>query len=118
MALTFNTVIDGQQRTYVQNHGLRYVLVDVTIGATNDYSTTSGDEGIAVAANAAKFGLSKVLSVVNGSLRAASDGNLNQLWWTYDHDTGRVRGFQATNDEVAGGDFTAGDILRLDVLGI
>lgn len=118
MALTFNTVIGGQQRTYTMNHGARYVLVDVTIGATNDYSTTAASEGISISANAAKMGLSKVLDVVNGSLRASSNGDLNQMWWVYDHSTGKMRGFQAFNDEVAGADFTAGDILRISVIGI
>lgn len=118
MALTFSNVIGGQARVYTLQHGLKYVIVDVTIGTESDYSTASGDEGIAVSANAASFGLAKVLDVVNASLRATADGDLNQLFWQYDHNTGRVRGFQAYNDEVAAADFAAGDILRLSIIGV
>ena len=116
MAETYNNVIDGQARTYPLAHGLRFAMADITIGSTSDYSTTSGAEGLTI--SAAAFGLTTMLEVVHGSLRATSDGNLIPAFWELDHDTGLVRGFQAGDDELTGSDFTGGDILRLSVVGI
>lgn len=116
MAETYNNVIAGQTRSYPLAHGLKFAMADITIGSTTDYSTTSGSEGLTI--SAAQFGLSTVLEIVHGSLRAVADGDLNPAFWELDHDTGKIRGFQAGGDEIAGADFTGGDILRLSVLGI
>lgn len=123
MALTFTQNISSALRMEKLSGGLILKQVDVTLGViSNDYSA-----GVAVSANAGQFGMTRVWTVLDSTVRASS-GTLKAYTDRYDQNTGKLRFYvpaiaatSAVNvalAEVVGSDHLAnGDIVRMTVLG-
>lgn len=124
MALTFTFIKNNAYRTYKLANGPKLAVVAITIGATADYSTTGGSEGLDVRGNKALLGMSLIHAALGISVRTSA-GDHRHLIAQWDENTGKIRFF--TDNAVAGATpFTeivpathlaAGDIVHCVVIG-
>ena len=85
MALSFTSKIGGATRTRKLHQGLKFHHIEITLGATADYSS-----GIDLATNATKMGFSKIWGVMGVSVRTSANAQ-RILPAIYDQNTGKLR---------------------------
>lgn len=112
----------GVRRGATGDKGLKLAVIDLTIGATTDYTVGTGLPGArALLAATAKF--QTVVALVRADLRAAGGTAKNPLVWaTGDGNLcrffeARAAGAPMAEDEIEQADLVNGDILRCVILG-
>lgn len=123
MALSATAVQPGGTwRGQAGDKGLKLAVIDVTIGATTDYTVGTGFPGMrTLLAKTAKF--VTMVALVRADLRASGGAAKNPLVWaTGDANVmrlfeARAAGAPMAEDEIEQADLTNGDVVRCVILG-
>lgn len=108
MALSYSNTINYGVRSDRLQKGTKVLQVDVTVGATSDYSS-----GLSLTAS--KMGFGQIHAVLGASFRQ-SGGTLRAYAGLYDYNTSKLRFYNGTT-EWAASDGATNDVVRCVVMG-